>query len=277
MKKITIFCDGGLGNRFGVLIGGLITADKLNAKPIICWPENSWCGCSFTDLFDVEIDVISDDINTLFEKNMDNVFMIHENQTKLTLPTVISHSESNIQTLVNDERDIIYYHNQVPSYYGISKVINKLTTLKIKQSILDEVNKFCSKNRIDKKSQGVHFRKTDANFGSIDDSIFQIILSNPTIKYYICSDDKDTEMKFKQLENVYIYPKSKYVEKLKDGGWNDLTTDFEGRKFTFNVNRPRQSVIEAFVDLLILSRTNIIVNGVSSFLNFAKLYSNIEL
>ena len=84
-------------------------------------------------------------------------------------------------------------------------------------------------------------------------------------------------MKFNQLENTVVFPKTQYVEKLKDGGWNDLTTDNEGRVFNFNVNRPKQSVIEAFIDLLLLSRTQILVNSVSSFLNFAKLYSKIKL
>lgn len=277
MKKITIFCDGGLGNRFGVLIGGLITADKLNAEPIICWPENSWCGCAFTDLFDTNIQVISDDINTLFGNNLDKVFLIHENQTKFNLEKVVPHSELNIEQLLSYPSDIIYYHNQVPPYYGISKVVNKLNSLKIKDSILQEVNRFCVENGFDQNTCGVHFRKTDVPIGLNDDEVYQHILSNPTIKHYICSDDKETEMKFKQLNNVYSYPKSSYVEKLKDGGWNDLTTDLEGREFNFNVNRPKQSVIEAFVDLLILSRTKIVVNSVSSFLNFAKLYSNIQL
>ena len=113
--------------------------------------------------------------------------------------------------------------------------------------------------------------------GYDENRIYDTIFSYNKVKHYVCSDDKNTEMKFKKLNNVVIYPKSSYVEKFKDGGWNDVITDNEGRRFNFNVNRPKQSVIEAFVDLLILSRTKISVNSVSSFLNFAKLYSNIEL
>ena len=95
-------------------------------------------------------------------------------------------------------------------------------------------------------------------------------------KYYICSDDKNTEDMFNKLENVFVHPKTSYVEKFKEGGWNDCIIDNAGRCNNFNVNRPRQSVIEAFIDLLILSRTNIIVNGPSTFLHFAKYYSAIK-
>ena len=45
----------------------------------------------------------------------------------------------------------------------------------------------------------------------------------------------------------------------------------------FNVNRSKESVIEGFIDLLILSRTKIIVESHSTFLKFAKLYNKINL
>jgi hypothetical protein len=277
MRKITIFCDGGLGNRFGVLIGGLITADVLNMEPVICWPENTWCGCSFEDLFDTNIEVIKNDINELFSNNLDKTFLIHENQTNLKLNKVFSHSENSLDTIRGLSEDVIYYHNQIPHYFGLSKVVNKLGSLKIQPEILDKVKSFSKDYGIDRTTNGIHFRKTDVPNQLDEDKIYQHIVQNVNSKFYICSDDKDTEMKFNLLQNTVVFPKTQYVEKLKDGGWNDLTTDNEGRVFNFNVNRPKQSVIEAFVDLLILSRTQILVNSVSSFLNFAKLYSNIEL
>ncbi len=277
MRTIIIFCDGGLGNRFGVLIGGLITADVMGLNPVICWPENSWCGCSFEDLYESKIPVINDDINTLFKNNLHNVFLIHENQTNFNLSKVFNHSEHNMKIIGDMNEDVVYYHNQVPPYYGISKVVNKIKTLKIREDIVKIVKSFCTNNEINQKTIGIHFRKTDVPNQLNEDYIYSKIIENMGTKHYICSDDKAAEDKFKTLPNVFVYPKTSYVEKLKDGGWNDVTTDAEGRTFTFNVNRPKQSVIEAFVDLLILSRTNMVVNSVSSFLRFAKLYSNIEL
>jgi hypothetical protein len=100
---------------------------------------------------------------------------------------------------------------------------------------------------------------------------------NPQTNFFICSDSLETEKKFDILNNVIIYPKNSYVTKLVDGSWNDLTIDNEGRQMKFNVNRSRESVIEGFIDLLILSKTNIVVNSHSSFLKFAKLYNKINI
>ena len=277
MRKIIIFCDGGLGNRFGVLIGGLITADSLNMEPVICWPENTWCGCSFEDLFDTNIQIIKSDINELFSNNLDKVFLIHENQTSLKLNKVFLHSENSLDIIDKLSEDVIYYHNQIPNYFDLSKIIDKLNNLKIRQDIINSVKLFSKECDIDKKTNGIHFRKTDVPNQLDEGKIYELIVQNANTKYYICSDDKDTEIKFSILKNTVVFPKTEYVKKLKDGGWNDSITDKEGRVFKFNVNRPKQSVIEAFIDLLILSRTQIIVDSTSSFLNFAKLYSNIEL
>lgn len=277
MRKIKILCDGGLGNRLGVLIGGLITGEKINAEPVIYWPENSWCGCAFDDLFDTELNFINEDINTLFKNNIDNLFMIHENQTNLILKKIYVHSERNVDILSKLNDDIVYYNNSIPSYYNKSKIIETLSSIKIKESIVNEVLNFCKQNNIDENTDGVHFRKTDFTMGINEDKIFKFMISNMNKKYYICSDDKETEDRFRKLKNVISYQKTSYVEKLKDGSWNEPTTDLEGRTFNYNVNRPKQSVIEAFIDLLILSRTNILVNSLSTFLTFAKYYSKIKL
>lgn len=82
---------------------------------------------------------------------------------------------------------------------------------------------------------------------------------------------------FKSLPNVKTFEKTHYVEKLVSGDWNEWITDNEGRKFKFNVNRKRESVIQAFIDLLILSKTNMRGNELSTFFQFSKLYSNVKI
>lgn len=52
--------------------------------------------------------------------------------------------------------------------------------------------------------------------------------------------------------------------------------DKENRQFSFNVDRNRESTIQAFCDLLLLSRTDIIKMSDSSFLKISQLYSNLE-
>jgi len=277
MKKLTIFCDGGLGNRLGVIIGGILTAQKLNRTPILCWPENTWCGCNFTDLFDSEYNTINLNINKLFSQNVNNKFMIHENQTNLQLEQYYPNLK-NIDLLKNiEDENIIYYHNSVPNYFNQNDILFILNKFKVKSYIKDKVINFCKEKNIDSNTIGIHLRKTDFQHFLNEDKIHDLIISNPQTNFFICSDSLETEEKFNILNNVIIYPKKYYVKKLNEGGWNDLTTDNEGRQFNFNINRSKESVIEGFVDLLILSKTNIIVESHSTFLKFAKLYKNINL
>jgi len=280
MRKTIIFCDGGLGNRLNSLLGGFFVAEKTKSIPVICWPENNWCGCSFEDLFITDIEVVKNNINDIFENNINNIFLIHENQTKFNLNKHYNHSLESLNEILNKNEDIVYYHSTLPPYVNINFILNKLENIKIKPEIINQVKTFIKDNTIDKKTHGILFRKTDyASNPSIslnDSEIYSHIKSDSNLKYYICSDDKDTEDKFNKLENVFVYPKTSYVKKFKEGGWNDFIIDNEGRPNNFNVNRPRQSVIEAFIGLLVLSQTNIIVDVPSTFLHFAKYYSYIN-
>jgi hypothetical protein len=277
MKKLIIFCDGGLGNRLGVLIGGILTAQKLDRTPILCWPENTWCGCSFDDLFDSEHQVINLDINKLFSQHIDDKFIIHENQTNLQLEQYYPSLETiDFFKSINDE-NVIYYHNSTPQYFSQEEILTILSKLNIKSNIKNNVFEFINKNKIDNNTLGIHFRKTDFQTFLNEEEAFNYINSNSKINFFICSDSFETEEKFSTLNNVIIYPKNNYVTKLKEGSWNDLTVDNEGRQMNFNINRSKESVIEGFIDLLILSRTNIIVESHSTFLKFAKLYNKINI
>jgi len=277
MKKLIIFCDGGLGNRLGALIGGILTAQQLNRTPILCWPENTWCGCSFNDLFDSEYQVINLDINKLFSLHTKDKFIIHENQTNLQLEQYYPSLEViDFFKNVND-KNVVYYHNSTPQYFSQEEVLTILSKLNIKSNIKNNVFEFINKNKIDNNTLGIHFRKTDFQTFLNEEEAFNYINSNSEVNFFICSDSFETEEKFSTLNNVIIYPKNNYVTKLKEGSWNDLTMDNEGRQMNFNINRSKESVIEGFIDLLILSRTNIIVESHSTFLKFAKLYNKINI
>ena len=277
MKKLIILCDGGLGNRLGALVGGILTAQELGRDYTICWPENTWCGCAFDDLFEPQQEFIDTDINTLFNQNTNGKFLIHENQTNLNIKYDIP-SESSIEAYKSfSDEVIVYYHNAIPEFFSEADVLNVLKSLRVKKSIRNEVHSFCKTNRINDEVQGIHFRKTDFQFFLNEDDVYNLITNNPQARFFICSDSLETEQKFSILDNTHLYTKTSYAEKLQEGSWNEITTDNEGRQMNFNINRSKQSVIEAYVDLLVLSRTNIMVDSHSSFLRFAKLYNKIEI
>ena len=272
MRKMIIFSDGGLGNRLNSLIGGLIAADKLGCTPVICWPVNNWCGCSFEDLFVLNLEIIDKGINDIFLDD-DRIYLTHDNRIGKILTNIFDHSLESLNLIHGLSQDIVYYHNKIPSYFLEDDIIKQLKTFKIVSNILLPAKSFCKQHNVGRGTKGVHLRKTDHGRQIDSNQMFETIQIDRKSGYFICSDDKATEDTFNKLKNVLVYPKTSYVEKLIDGSWTTKIKDSEGRIFPYNVDRSKQSVIEAFVDLLILSRTNIIIRNKSSFLGWAKIYA----
>jgi hypothetical protein len=273
-RKIKIFADGGLGNRLSSLCSGLATARKLNLEPEIFWPENNWCGCGFFDLFELtDFQVSEDNVFTVFDQSKNCVFLIHENQTNLHLDHVYSHSQKNLDIVSQIDKDIVYYHNKIPDYHTESEIIQELEHLTINKHINKVVTDFCQQHLIDSSVAGLHLRKTE-NLKLNDSLLYQQVLDNPQQRYFVCSDDKNTQERFAQLPNVIAFTKTSYVEKLIPGDWYESTTDTDGRQTKYNINRSKQSVIEAFVDMLILGRTWIRPTVKSSFANFARYFAH---
>lgn len=277
MKKIIIFCDGGLGNRLGVLIGGILTAKKTGRHYEVCWPVNNWCGCDISDLFNVEFKLYNNNINEFFSQNINNTFVIHENQTNLRLKNVLYHNVTSLENIKNITDDIIvYYHNQIPSYFSEEESVFELSNLKINSELTEFINSFSDENNL-KECFGIHLRMTDSPF-KFDINKIHDHIKNSNNNFFICSDEKLVEKYLTKLKNVIVFNKTNYVEKLNsESDWRSRTSDTDGRIFDFNVNRNRISVIEAFKDMLLLSKTKIIMETTSTFLKFAKLYNKINL
>jgi len=116
----------------------------------------------------------------------------------------------------------------------------------------------------------LHLRKTD-QVNLNEDFWFNYVQHKGAGKrYFICSDEQETEERFCALPNIVAFPKTHYVEKLVEGPWRvKALTDPDGRVSPYNVNRGRESVIQAWVDLQILSRTTILPTVKSSFSTLA--------
>lgn len=287
MKKIFIFSDGGLGNRLNSLVGGLIAAELTNALPVVCWPVNNWCGCKFDDLYFCTLSITNDTIGSIFLED-DKNYLIHENQSEKNLKKIFLHTQDSIEALKQEFDDIVYYHNKLPKYFTSEQIISSLRAIKIKKSVLAVVEDFCRDNSISRITKGIHLRKTDYGNQIDSEKTLQKIREDKFSKYFVCSDDELTEREFSELDNVITYPKTSYTQKLVEGDWTSKVIDGEGRTFHYNVLRSGQSVREAFIDLLILSRTKIITESregflgwrrkknKSSFLQWAIIYSAIE-
>ena len=279
-KNLFILCDHGLGNRLGSLVGGLKTAELLGYTPVVCWPINNWCQAEFNELFRCPVKLETNEfstsiVNQIHDKGLPFFFIsqftdnqIDKNFYENSLPAVEEIRKLN--------SDALFSCAKLPkSYVSKEDVSRYLKYLGISKSIGRAVETFSLQNRIDKNVIGIHIRKTDSANQIDENIVFENIKSTPAQRYFICSDDKSIEDRFKTLPNVTLFPKSTYVEKLQDGQWRDNVKDDNGRNIIFNMNRPKQAIIEAFVDMLLLSKTRIDRMGKSTFRAMAERYSGI--
>ena len=280
MKKLYILCDHGLGNRLGSLVGGLKTAELLNYQPIVCWPINNWCQAEFHELFRSAIELESNDFATMLVNQIHDLglpfFFISQFTEDTISKNYFENSLSAVEEIRKFNSDALFSCAKLPKSYVSKEDVSKyLKSLGISKSIGRAVEKFATENSIDKTVRGVHIRKTDSARQIDENIVFENIKNSPQQRYFICSDDKSIEDKFITLSNVIIFPKSTYVEKLQDGQWRDCVTDSAGRNIIFNMNRPKQAMIEAFVDMLILSKTSIDRMSKSTFRSMAERYSGV--
>ena len=271
MKKLYIMCDGGFGNRLGALIPGLILANKWGREPIISWPITRWCECSFNDIFQNAFNVDEKSIDELFEEKKNAHFLIHHNistDKKVKLENQYDvHSDmagNYMDHLDGVDGDIVFTNHIIPTRtFKEEVVLEYLRKLKLKSSIIERVEEIYKS--FPSITYGIHIRKTDfpQQFLLDDNMIVDLIKTNSEQKFFICSDDNDTEAELDKLENVIINKKTSSVVTKED---------------RFDISRPKDSVIDGIIDMLLLSRTKITnQNHQSTFLVFAFRYGTMKL
>lgn len=278
MSKVFIFCDGGFGNRFNALISGLFLAKCCNKEPLVIWPINTKTGASFTDLFHTDIKEYNDFDHETFWQDYNPLNIIHWNPWK---KEVEWHNAMGIymgiDQFVNSfgDRNILFTSALLCPWVDTDGLRPILDLVPFHDFIYSNALEFIQTNFGNEEFYGLHIRKTDHAYQLDEQKYIEIIKNNQDKKYFICSDDKDTEDMFKSIsKNVKVFPKSSYVEKeIEEGGWQTMVFDEFGNGFPFNIKRDKQSVLEAMVDLLVLSYSNIINEDQrSTFLQTALLF-----
>jgi hypothetical protein len=174
--------------------------------------------------------------------------------------------------LAADPRDVFFHSPIMPPYLDLGPVCLKIAGLQFQGRILQKVEQFLRAHQLQTPFFGLQIRKTDFGAaGAKEDELFALVQNCGDKRFFVCSDSKEVESKFQSLPNTVTHPKEAYVEKLVEGGWNAPATDHSGRVYACNVNRNAQSVIDAVVDLLILSHSQIVKTSESTFLNAALL------
>ena len=278
-RDFIIYCDGGFGNRLNNLVAGLLIADTMSYRPVIIWPINTWCGAAFADIFtNTEYEVWNLELKDVIQDPMRYCYWMTEDHLNIGMPNISPLHQldfiSVVKYLQSSSKPIFFHTPLIPSYLPFEYLAPFFNRLSYQSSIISETNKFLEQFS-GTPLVGLHMRCSD--IGLKDEQIaelYQFAETRQDLQFFICSDNKEVEDKFISLPNAHSYLKTAYVEKLVDGSWNEMILDNSGRPYPFNVNRSKQSVLDAIVDLLILSHTAIIKTSSSTFLNAAILMQN---
>lgn len=272
------FCDGGLSNRLAVYLFGMYLKNRLDVPVRFSWPRNNWCGASLEKIMDIR-GVANDDWDLQSHKLKEHEYelVMHENQvgfrSNWQKPSDFSDLKSFQTCLTKKTKPVFYFNNQFPMMLSPAQIIESVRFLLPSKQIQKKVTDFCLKNNISKHTIGVHVRGTDFP-GKINPATLFEHIKTRSEKFFICSDEKNVNELFASLPNCVVFTKAHFPKQLKvNANWNDLIKDDQGRIFNFNVDRNSESVEEALVDLLILSKTNVQRLSNSSFEYLAFLLS----
>ncbi len=267
-KTVINYASGGLGNVLLPLSSCKVIAKKTGRKLIICWEPTFACMATFKDLFEEDVEIITK--NDLLSFNGVKIYgNIHDIQFDSTLfgNNSLNGIKNKFLTLpvdnlnLNDsEQNVIVYHNNILPALDIKEVVEEFRNLKWNSELLSKIDELVKELNIDKSVFGVHARATDFNdgIGSYSDAISTIIRMNPEARIFLCSDSEEWEVQLNSLfpRNVFTRTKKASVVKNNEniGTWSN------------NIFRSADSVVEAVIDIHLLSKTNFIIyNGHSSF------------
>jgi hypothetical protein len=275
MRALHIYCDGGFGNRFNGLVAGLLVARATGLEPVVVWPRNNWCGAGYRELIENAATVLECELAEYAPEKDRWHFFMSEDHLKMGVPNLSPLStatpDAMRQWVGASGKDVFFHTPLIPAFLGGAEVLAEVAAMRLRRSLVARAETFIASHGLG-DFLGLQIRKTDFGANGADDhKLFELVSQCLDKRFFVCSDDAAVEARFATLPNVVTHAKRAYVEKAVDGSWTTATADHSGRVYACNVNRGATSVEDAIVDLLILSRSQIVRTSHSTFLNTALL------
>ena len=282
VKHIHVCCDGSFGNRYSGLIGGLTLARLCGLPATISWPSTNMCRALWEDIFAPVENVVDWRLKEFYPHvdkydfltvNDQHVQLFREHgPMKMVDPGSLTLEQACI-AVANSDKNIFYYTPLIYDWLPEQEVRTTIRNLLFNNDIMTKVSAFLDEN-LRGGYYGIHLRMTDfKGIESFDvDHWYNVVKEDTENKFFICSDDPETEARFDELPNAFSYPKKYKTEKfIPEGDWHHPYTDEDGRHVVFNVERGTEHVKEAVVDFLLLSLSQPFNTGTqSTFLRMAK-------
>jgi len=261
MKYIVCAPVCGLGNRLYALYSSFRIASSYNVPLKIWWKPNSRCGCEYHDLFETPLEVFDEKIvqtcNYLYNPNIkakiqDNV-LIKNNHTFCDQET---------------KYDIIIFGACQPILFGgetFNDSAKKFSTVHNNQllqptkEILAEVNKYNLATVI-----GIHVGRNHIVTRALKGEIKDLERYIPLEMYYDEIDKLDEKTK------IFISCEDKEDEQAFIQKYGNRIIYRPGIKSRLS----KEGMIEAFINILLLSKCIYIIDGHSSFSKMASYLGN---
>lgn len=273
MKKLILNLGGGIGNRLLGLFKGIYIFENYfknkNYKLII---NHIYSSKDLTKLLK--------NFNNDANKKFNSIFSVDVSKKQWEIIAVLS-AHCPIKKLFSLDYQIVSSYEQTNLLKNLNiknfdidyeiigdkiKTDNYLIpeSFKINPEILEKVNYFCNRNNINENTIGFHVRLTDRRNDKYKDLLLKInVLLKEDKKIFLCTDEEE----FKKLvpKEVIIYEIKHFPQKIES----------ENELLSKCLYRSDECIIEAFIELLILSRTKIITNcKKSTYYQVAKMLKN---
>ena len=184
-----------------------------------------------------------------------------------------------LQLVKNSEKSVFYYTPFINEWIPKDEIKKTIKDIQFNSEIIDQVNHFIEKNNLNYEYEGIHLRMTDNEylFNHKDLSYLEEeIRKQSNKKFFVCSDNPETEKIFSRFPNTFSFYKKYKTEKLfPNFDWRMDDTPFknqDGIDTVYNVERSVEHCKETAVDFLLLSYSNhFYISHYSTFSNLSKI------
>ena len=267
--RLIIFCDSGIGNRINALLSGLAVARHFNLDYQVHWPVNDWCAAAFEDIFSHPEPISLLSLKDLRGQLGEAVMLLHDDVASQTLACDFASAyayaslEDFEHKALSQSRTVFFFPALMPDWVPMRAIHDALRSLEFSELIRGPFH-------------GIHLRRTDLNVGLTDLEVQQLVMQHKDARFYVCSDDPIAEALACAHPHVHSRPKKHRVEKRVAGEWTQTCADDDGRIYNGNIQRGRESVIEATIDMLILAQSQIVGFSGSTFQRMARLIGEVS-
>lgn len=261
--------QGGLGNRLMALQSAIHLSKLLETNLVVCWPVNDECGLALNKILDTEFE----EVTTLAypEKGFVRLGLVPKHITDYPQ---FDHVTPILFDTITETEPFLKSLKHVDVYFSDWRIrqFTVFHPLKFKDEYVQKANDFVLKNNI---QVTLHIRATDCGYKQ---SVLDEMKSSGDLRricyhkgkfcgnIFVTSDEKRYEEEFSQEANRVTRTDKSWPTK------RDESRPFLMGENIFNIRRSEQNVVDAIIDMLVMSKTPMIYgNTYSSLAKYAHL------